>query len=65
MNAEIIEKLKRIDWSSNRTRPDHKDINADHSVSAGEVLDRIGLLQTLGITNPTPNPEQERSIEHD
>lgn len=50
-------------WLNGETQPDHKDINADHSLSAREIMDRMGLLQALGITNP--NPEQERRIENE
>lgn len=31
--------------------------------SVGEVMESMGLLKALGITNP--NPEQERKIEND
>ena len=50
-------------WLNGETQPDRKDINADHSRSAKEIMESMGLLKALGITNP--NPEQERSIEHD
>ena len=50
-------------WLNGETQPDQKDINADHSVSAGEIMDRMGLLQALGITNPQPNTERKTENE--
>ncbi len=50
-------------WLNGETQPDHKDINADHSLSAREIMDRMGLSQALGITNPQHNTE--RKIENE
>ncbi len=52
-------------WLNGETQPDHKDINADHSLSTREIMDRMGLSAALGITNTNPNPEQERKIENE
>ncbi len=50
-------------WLNGETQPDHKDINADHSLSVREIMDRMGLSAALGITNPQPNTE--RKIENE
>lgn len=46
-------------WLNGETQPDQKDINADHSRSAGEVMESMGLLKALGISTPTPTQERK------
>ena len=39
-------------WLNGETQPDQKDVKSDHSRSVGEIMESMGLLHALRITNP-------------